>query len=278
MSNSAQLSTVQIHKIARVEAESLVHAAGNDDPEANPNTDLQAVPAAPHRNCEQHPNHCPVHALEEALVREQTLLRERDALLAEQELLRSESEHRLLNGLQLVVSLLSLQSRAATAPEVAAQLSIAANRVATIERVHRRLHYIDGTRTVMMKKYLQDFCADFSSMASSEAAQNIQVVGSEIEVPTATAIPLGFVANELVTNAVKYGNGRVIVGLGSGPDGRHMLAVSNDGDALPADYDPAASKGLGMMIVSALVKKIGGNFAFGLGEGNQGARFIVWFD
>lgn len=228
--------------------------------------------------CEQHLSHCPVHALEEALIREQALLREKDALLAEQELLRSESDHRLLNGLQLVVSLLSLQSRAAAAPEIAAQLSIAANRVATIERVHRRLHYNDGTRTVMMKKYLQDFCADFSSMTLSCAGQTLQVVGSEIEVSTATAIPLGFIANELVTNAVKYGNGRVIVALSCGPDGRHMLAVSNDGDALPADYDPKISKGLGMKIVGALVKKIGGDFAFGLGENNQGARFTVQFD
>jgi two-component sensor histidine kinase len=210
--------------------------------------------------CEQHLSHCPVHALEEALIREQALLREKDALLAEQELLRSESDHRLLNGLQLVVSLLSLQSRAAAAPEIAAQLSIAANRVATIERVHRRLHYNDGTRTVMMKKYLQDFCADFSSMTSSCAGQTLQVVGSEIEVSTATAIPLGFIANELVTN------------------GHHILAVSNDGDALPADYDPKISKGLGMKIVGALVKKIGGDFAFGLGENNQGARFTVQFD
>ena len=205
--------------------------------------------------CEQHLSRCPVNALEEALIREQNLLREKDALLAEQELLRSESDHRLLNGLQLVVSLLSLQSRTAVTPEVAAQLSIAATRVATIERVHRRLHYNDGTRTVMLKKYLQDFCADFSSMTSSDAGQNMQVVGSEIEVPTATAIPLGFIANELITNAIKYGKGRVIVGLSSNPDGRHMLAVSNDGDALPADYDPAASKGLGMKIVGALIKK-----------------------
>lgn len=227
--------------------------------------------------CEQHLNHCPVGTLEAAQALEHTLLREKDTLIAEQELMRSESDHRLLNGLQLVVSMLALQSRAAAAPEVAAQLSIAASRVATIERVHRRLHYNDGTNTVMMKKYLQDFCADFSSMTSSDAGKNLQVVGSEMEVPTATAIPLGFIANELVTNAVKYGSGPVIVGLSFSPDGRHMLTVSNDGDALPSGYDPAASKGLGMKIVGALVKKIGGDFTFGLGEGNQGARFTVQF-
>ncbi len=62
--------------------------------------------------CQQHLGGCPVKALEAALARESKLLREKDALIIEQELLHSESDHRLMNGLQLVVSLLSLQTRA----------------------------------------------------------------------------------------------------------------------------------------------------------------------
>ena len=99
-----------------------------------------------------------------------------------------------------------------------------------------------------------------------------------MKLPTAVATSLGFIANELITNAVKYGKGRVVVALHAGPDGHRVLAVSNDGAALPADYDPGASKGLGMKIVAALVQKIGGKFTFGLAEDNQGARFAVEFD
>ena len=227
--------------------------------------------------CEQHMDSCPVKALEAALAREAILMRDKDALIAEQELLRSEADHRLLNGLQLVVSLLSLQSRAAVLPDVAAQLTIAANRVATIERVHRRLHFNDGSKTVALKKYLQDFCADFATMASDDAGKTITVEGCDIEVPTDTAIPLGFIANELITNAVKYGKGRIVVGLDRSPDGLHMLSVSNDGPALPADYDPAASKGLGMKITQAFVQKIGGDFSFGPGADCEGARFAIRF-
>jgi two-component sensor histidine kinase len=78
-----------------------------------------------------------------ALVREQELLREKSELLQRQEMLAAEFEHRLVNGLQIVASLLSLQSRTAPTVEAAAQLTIAAERVAAFGRVHRRLHLFD---------------------------------------------------------------------------------------------------------------------------------------
>src|ERR1700687_6057910 len=62
---------------------------------------------------------------------------------------------RRLNSLQVIVSLLSLQSRAATTVEAAAQLSIAAERVAAFGRVHRRLHLLDHQKSVGFKPYLQ---------------------------------------------------------------------------------------------------------------------------
>ena len=227
--------------------------------------------------CSQRLEGCPVKALEAALSREQTLLREKDALMAEQALLRTESDHRLLNGLQMVGSLLSLQSRTADTHEVALQLSIAAQRVATIERIHRRLHINDGKNSVALKSYLQSFCADFSSMFSSDTCRSIVVQGCEIKVPTVTAIPLGFIANELITNAIKYGKGEIVVALDTCADGGWALSVTNGGPRLPPDFDPAASKGLGMKIIRALVQKIRGELSFGENAHDQGSRFVVRF-
>ena len=90
-----------------------------------------------------------------ALLRERELLREKSALLQRQDMLAQEFEHRLLNSLQVIVSLLSLQSRAATTVEAAAQLRIAAERVAAFGRVHRRLHLLDHQKSVWFKPYLQ---------------------------------------------------------------------------------------------------------------------------
>jgi two-component system, sensor histidine kinase PdtaS len=221
---------------------------------------------------------CPLGALRDALAREEVLLREKDALILEQQALRRESDHRLLNGLQIVVSLLSLQSRAAPTQATAAQLSIAAHRVAAIERIHRRLHTNDGAQTVAFRNYLEEFCRDFSGiMNSQDGQQAIQVEGAEAQLPAATAIPLGFIVNELVTNAVKYGTGNVRIRLDSEPGGGHVLSVSNRGPSMPEGYDPASSKGLGMKIVQSFARKIGGKLLFARDEGDQGARISVLF-
>jgi two-component sensor histidine kinase len=103
------------------------------------------------------------------------------------------------------------------------------------------------------------------------------VEGCEINLPSTTATSLGFIANELITNALKHGRGRIIVGLDTDPDKGYALSVSNDGPPLPDGFNPAACKGLGIKLIQSLVRKIGGDFGFGRGTDNQGARFVVLF-
>src|SRR5476649_633171 len=128
--------------------------------------------------------------LHEALARETALLCQKEELLRQRELLSQEADHRLMNGLQMIVSLLSLQSRAETNVEAAAHLAIAANRVATISRVHKRLHSLDGTQAIPFKRYLEDLCGEYGLVLSSEHRldKGIVVAGIEIMVPTLTAI------------------------------------------------------------------------------------------
>jgi two-component system, sensor histidine kinase PdtaS len=213
--------------------------------------------------------------LRQALARDEALLSQKDELIRQQSVLSQESDHRLLNGIQMIVSLLSLQSRASTNAEVTSQLAAAADRVATIGRIHRRLHSLDGVQTFALKQYLEDLCRDFSMMLSAERA--IVVEGIEIALPAATAIPLGFIAYELITNATKYGTGRITVRLQANSEKDYALSVSNDGPGLPESFDPTDRKGLGMRIVQSLVKQIGGELRIGRGDRNQGTRFTVLF-
>jgi two-component sensor histidine kinase len=218
------------------------------------------------------------NGLREALAREEALLGQKDALIQQQAVLRQEADHRLLNGLQMVVSLLSLQGRASNNAEVVSQLAAAADRIATIGRIHRRLHAFDGVQTFALKQYVEDLCRDFSMMLSAARPERvIAVEGIEIELPAATAIPLGFIASELITNAAKYGAGRIIVRLEANPAKGYALSVASDGSTLPEGFDPAAGKGLGMKIIRSLVERIGGELRIGRGNNNQGARFTVLF-
>ena len=216
--------------------------------------------------------------LREIIALDESLLRQKDETIQNQALLSSESDHRLLNDLQMIISLLSLQSRATANAEAASQLAAAADRIAMIGRIHRRLHSFDGATTVAFKKFLEDLCSDFSSLVSSgRGERDIAVEGAEIELPTLTCRPLGFIANELITNAAKYGKGRIVVRLEQGLENRYSLSVSNDGPPLPKGFDPAACKGLGMKIIRGLVQRIGGELRIGRGDNNTGARFTVLF-
>ena len=102
--------------------------------------------------------------LNNALAREEALLREKSDLLRRHEMMAQEFEHRLFNSLQLIVSLLWLQSRAASTPEAATQLSIAADRVAALGRVHRQLHVLDHQERVEFKQYIHHLCEDLSGL------------------------------------------------------------------------------------------------------------------
>jgi len=234
----------------------------------------------------QNPDQCPPVEgprlveiqLRNALVKSEALLRQKDELLQRQELLKRESDHRLLNDLQMAISLLSLQSREATTAEAAAQLATAAGRVSMIARIHRRLHSYDDVQTIEFKKFLVDFCRDFSAMVSSnESPAQVLPSGIELDLPAAIAIPLGFIVSELITNAAKYGNGRIAVSLQPDPTYGYALSVSNDGPALPEGFDPGASKGLGMKIIRSFTNQIGGELRIGRGDAGQGARFTVLF-
>jgi two-component system, sensor histidine kinase PdtaS len=217
--------------------------------------------------------------LREELARDEALLHQKDELIQNQALMNKESEHRLLNDLQVIVNLLSLQSRSSANAEVASQLAAAANRIATIARIHRRLHFSEGVQSVAFKQFLDDLCGDFSTMLSSEQDPDraISVEGVEVKLPSATAIPLGFIVNELITNAAKYGKGRIAVRLERNAGSGYALSVSNDGPTLPEGFGPAAGKGMGMKIIRSFVERIGGALQIARGDNNRGARFTVQF-
>ena len=210
--------------------------------------------------------------LREALARE-----EKDELIRQMVVLRQESDHRLLNGAQMIVSLLSLQGRASKNAEVASQLAAAADRITTMCRIHQHLNAFNGAPTIAIKQYLEELCRDFSTMLSLGPDRSIVVEGIESNLPAATAIPLGFTANELITNAAKYGTGRITLSLERNPEKGYLLSVSNDGPGLPEGFDPAGSKGLGMKIIRSFVEQIGGELRIDRADGNQGTRFRVLF-
>ncbi len=109
-----------------------------------------------------------------------------------------------------------------------------------------------------------------------ESGHAILVEGALVEIPTTMAIPLGFIVNELITNAAKYTEGHITVRIETSPRGR-SLSVIDTGVGLPAGFRPEDSKGLGMKIVLSLVQQIGGELRITQGDKGRGTAFTINF-
>ena len=129
----------------------------------------------------------------------------------------------------------------------AAQLTVAANRVASFGRVHRTLHLLDHQESVEFKQYLLDLCSDLKALLFPDpSSRTIAVQSANFELPTALAIPLGFIVSELITNATKYTTGSITVRIVTTTPGSHSLSVLDDGPGLPEGWDPDQSVGIGI--------------------------------
>ena len=191
--------------------------------------------------------------------------------VAKAELMAREIDHRVMNSLQFVSGLLTMQSRVPSASDAAEQLREAANRVSAVARVHRNF-YSSDTEEISCIAFLSRLCADLSEICGTGVA----VQGDEGNVPTTWVQPIGLITNELVTNAAKHGAGTIEVSYRvNGP--RHEIAVCDEGEGLPAGFDVRQAKGLGMKVVSTLASQLGGSLTVRSNPQGRGTCFAVAF-
>ena len=188
----------------------------------------------------------------EAALREAVAGQER--ALADKDVLMQEVHHRVKNSLQLVQTFLNLQARGAAEPEVRAQLRDAASRVVTVGAVHDRLYKGGSVTEGDAAAYLAGLLEDLQSAVPTGAeTRPMTLHAAALLLPAEQLTQLGLVMTELVTNAIKYGRGRIEVSLRTLAGGAE-LTVDDEGDGFAADFDPADSRGLGMRLIYAMAK------------------------
>ncbi len=194
---------------------------------------------------------------------------------AEKDLLMAEVHHRVRNSLQLVHNLLTLQARAAEDAATAAQLRESAVRVRTIAAIHEQLYRSGAALDVKVDLYLRGLVESMGqALASAAEGRTIHLDADEATWPAQEATTLGLIAAELVTNALKYGQGAVTVAFRQPPGaGRAVLMVSDEGPGVPEDFDPAHRRGLGMRLVTGLLRGPGAGLE--VIRGGPGACFVA---
>ena len=176
--------------------------------------------------------------------------------VSQAQLMAREIDHRVMNSLQFISSLLAMQSRGAGTDDAGEQLRMAANRVAAVAQVHRNF-YVENATEVSAIAFLRRLCTDLAGIVGRQ----IEVVGDEGDVPTTSIQPVGLIVNELVTNAAKHGGGPIEVAFRVKP-GERTISVCDEGQGLPPGFDPyQATKSLGMKVVTTLARQLGGHLA-----------------
>ncbi|GAB5525212.1 MAG: hypothetical protein Roseis2KO_30840 [Roseivirga sp.] len=200
--------------------------------------------------------------------------------LSEKELLLKEIHHRVKNNLQVVSSLLDLQSRGIEDEEALATFMEGQNRVKAMALIHQKLYQNENLATIDFAEYAENLMKELAAIypAAKGVKMNIRAEGSS-EFDIDTAVPLGLILNELISNAYKYAfkgadSGELNVSVESLGKGKHQLTVADSGAGLPEDFDFKKAKSLGLRLVRRLAKQLYGSVDY---QWNEGAQFTIHF-
>ena len=199
----------------------------------------------------------------------QKIVAERNAKLAERELLFRELQHRVNNDFALVNSLLELQRRKSGDPETRRALEQAIGRIRSVARVHQHLYTLPEIGAIDIRQYLRDLCAALAEATLPSAGVYLRCHCEEAYMPRSRAIAVGLATNELITNAIKH----------AFPEGREgdidvrfektetgwCLSVRDNGVGLAATQHPKT--GLGAGLIEEFVRQAGGTLSL---ETNNG--------
>lgn len=196
--------------------------------------------------------------------------------LAEKEVLLKEVHHRVKNNLQVVSSLLRMQSRTVADPSVRRIFQESQNRVQAMALVHENLYQTGDLSNIEMRRYLSQVVGNLlQSHARPGVMADVQSPPG-ILLPIERAIPCGLIVNELVSNSLKHAfsgmaAGQVTVILERNEE-ELRLTVGDNGTGLPEDFHFPSDRSLGLQVVDSLVSQLRGRVTIG-----PPALFIIDF-
>lgn len=200
------------------------------------------------------------------------------ASLQEKEILLKEIHHRVKNNLQIISSLLNLQSNAIDDPDMVAQFRDSQNRIQAMSLIHERLYRSEDLARVDFKIYLGDLTESLIRTyrrrgQNVKLCLDIDVVSLDID----TAIPCGLIVNELVSNALKHAfknRSEGCIGVELRSEDQYRLVVWDDGIGFPVTFDYKMTSSLGLQLVNSLVHQLNGTINL---SQETGTRFEVIF-
>jgi len=206
--------------------------------------------------------------------------RRTSASLREKETLLKEIHHRVKNNLQVVHSLLNLQSDQLNDSRAIEIFGMTQNRINSMALIHDQLYHSDELAWIDFEQYAETLVSSIvhSYATGEQAVETVMEIG-DVRLDLDTAIPCGLIVNELVSNAFKYAfsadrPGKITVGMKQNGDGKGVLRIADNGVGIPEELDITDTESMGMQLVHIFTEQLEGEIAL---ERNGGTSFTITF-
>lgn len=192
--------------------------------------------------------------------------------LKEKDVLLKEIHHRVKNNLQIVSSLLSLQSRYMEDPGTVEVFKESQSRIKSMALIHEKLYQTGDLTKINLKEYTYELVSDlFQSYSVNTYLVKYKIESSNILLDINTAIPCGLIINELVTNSIKHAfpdnaSGEIDIEIRC-DDEDFTLTVKDNGVGFPENLNLDTVKTLGLQLVTSLTKQLDGTIKLSKKDG-----------
>ena len=211
-------------------------------------------------------------------IHEKNLALER--LVKDKEWLVKEIHHRVKNNFHIVASLLEIQSSYLKNKEALSAVKESQHRIHSMSIIHQKLYQSETMSTIHMPEYIYELVEYLRESYSIRENIGFSLQIENIELNHASAITLGLILNEAITNSIKYAftkikEAKICISLTNISGSQILLTISDNGRGLPGDFDSKIGTSMGMELLQGLTDDLGGSFSI---ETNEGTHIKIIFD
>jgi PAS domain S-box-containing protein len=195
--------------------------------------------------------------------------------IKEKEVLLKEVHHRVKNNMQVISSILNLQSSYITDENALGIIRESQDRIKSMSFVHESLYQSNTLSEVNFAEYIQNITRNlYHSYGRPEGGIDLEFELENIYLNLDTSIPCGLIINEVVSNSLKYAfkgreTGKIKIVFTKLSDGKMKLIIADNGIGLPKDFDIENADSLGLQLVTTLITQVSGKLEIDVSNGTS---------
>jgi len=196
--------------------------------------------------------------------------------------LMQELQHRIKNHIGIIASLVRMRARTAQSDDARRELAAVGERVEALRLVHEQLYAANTAQQLRLRPYVMQLVENLCHLHHGQSGKvRLEIEIEEIDLGPETAVPLGLILTEFVTNSLKYAfdgrGGEIAVSVTAMERGAFQVRISDDGKGLPHELPPAKpGAGTGMKLIEGLAGQIGASPRWSA-SGEEGTKLCLVF-